>query len=553
MKIRLTLPAQRAAPRLRALICALPLALGASLCHAQLRADNPAGSMIVPPATSHNVSFSLSPDLDSADATLTVRVYPYDDDGRVIRTAVATYRHKVNGSGRGETIQTTLAGLRAGLYRIDAEVDVQETAPLARAQVNLAVVPKRTTPTPHDFGVDTHFAQTTDSPALILPLVKQAGFSWIRDEMYWQQLEKTPGTFTFPARYSDYLSQAVNLGISPLIVLDYGNKSAYPALFAKSQFPDTDQKRQLFARYVSEAVKHYGNLVKHWEVWNEPNFGEISYDNYLALLKVTYAAVKQQAPNATVISCGGGGSGGGPGADCATAIIDRGGLNDQDGFSVHPYMPPNPPETGYKAQGAPIDAVSIPTTWPYLKDFAHDRPRKDGRTLSVWITELGWPVNPKVPGQDEATQAANLIRSYLLSRRYDAVKALFWYDFIDDGTDPNNYEHNFGMLHHDLTPKPAFVGAAVLATTLGERAWNRALVDQPDVKAFQYGTANDTIIAGWTVGADPRTVSLPLPAGQYIQRDWQGGESTVTVTNGQPLAWRVGPLPRYLIPARAAQ
>jgi polysaccharide biosynthesis protein PslG len=303
------------------------------------------------------------------------------------------------------------------------------------------------------------------------------------------------------------------------------------------------------ARYGDDAViAPYGGTVKYWEVWNEPDFSKISYAAYAALLWETFGAVKDVNPDASVISCGGGGSGGGPGGDCVVGLIKEGGLNNQTGFSIHPYMAPNTPEKGYKAEGAPIDSLSIPTVWPYLKDFTADRTKADGRPLQVWVTEIGWPVNPKEPGQDEATQAANLARSYLLSRRYGTVRVLFWYDFVDDGTDPNNIEHNFGLLHHDLTPKPAYVAASVLSSTVGKRNWTKALVEEENVKAYQYGT-DDPVVVGWTVDGKQHLVSVSLPPGKYIQRDWQGVDTPVTIT-AQSFQWRVGPIPRYLMPDR---
>ncbi|MFX1738208.1 cellulase family glycosylhydrolase [Paraburkholderia sp. A1RI_3L] len=533
---------------LRASVLALALAGLPGANAAELRAANRPDALISAPGKTVALQFQTGV-VDSPGVTLRLTLFPYDDEGRLSTRPAASYRTMVGAAAQGKTVQVNITPPGPGLYRVDAELVAQDGDASGRTSVNMAVVMPRDSVGPSDFGVVTHFVQGQGSPQVVLPLVKQAGFSWIRDELYWQEIEKTPGRFTFPARYDDYVARASQLGLSVLGVLDYGNAGVYPDLFNGSTFPMTPQARALFVRYVDAVVRHYGKTITHWEIWNEPDFNRIGYDRYLALLKDAYHKIKQINPNATVISCGGGGSGGGPGADCMVALMKRGGLNDQDGFSVHPYMTPNTPEKGYAAQGAPIPSVSIPSTWPYLKRFATDNIKADGRPLQVWITELGWPVNPKVPGQDETSQAANVTRSYLLSRRYDSVRVLFWYDFIDDGTDPNNFEHNFGLLHHDLSPKPAFVATSVLATTLGNRRWQSALVDTDDVKAYRYGTqGGDSIIAGWTVGTDERTVSLKLPPGSYVERDWQGAQRTVTVSD-EAFTWRVGPLPRYLIPA----
>lgn len=537
----------------RAVLSALCFLLISSGCYAQsqLRVDNFPGSLVTTASGKKTIRFAVPPNTDIRGATLAVSVTPYNSDGRVSYRRGPSFTKTITAVETGGTISITVTTPGSGLFQLDATLTSPSGDILALATSSVAVVTKRNEVGPSDFGIVTHFGQGGTPPSVLLPLIKQAGFSWIRDELYWQEIEKKPGSFVFPASYDTYVAATAQMGISPLIVLDYGNPVAYPKLFAKTAFPETPETRALFVRYVNAVVKRYGATVKHWEVWNEPNFSDISYDNYLALLKDTYAAIKTLSPDSTVISCGGGGAGGGPGGDCIVAIINKGGLNDQDGFSIHPYMPPNPPETGYKGKGGPIDAVSIPTTWPYLHDYTAQHVKANGKPLQVWVTELGWPVNPKVPGQDEATQAANLVRSYLLSRRYGAVRVLFWYDFVDDGTDINNFEYNFGLLHNDLTPKPAFVAQSVLSTTLGKRAWGKSLIDTPDIKVYQYGS-DDPVIVGWTPGTENRTASVTLPPGNYIQRDWQGVETPVTITD-QDFSWQVGPLPRYLIPARAGK
>jgi hypothetical protein len=519
-----------------------------SYAQSTLQLLSPPGSQVMLTNGKKILRFDVSAPDDLHQAKVTVSVFPFDSDGKLMPVPLASYERTINSMQGGKAIEVGVAIPRSGLFRVDATLKSPDGETLDKTASTLAVVTKRNEVGPSDFGVVTHFAQGGAPPSVLLPLVKQAGFSWIRDELYWEAIEKRPGVFNFPARYDTYLAACKRLGISPLVVLDYGNATAYPALFSTSNFPQSPEARKRFVGYVDAVVARYGGTVKHWEVWNEPDFSKISPAAYSSLLNDTFSAVKGVSPDASVISCGGGGAGGGPGGDCLVAMIKEGSLNDQDGFSVHPYMPPNTPERGYKATGAPIDSVSVPTVWPYLKELTALHVKSDGLPLQVWVTEMGWPVNPKDPGQDEATQAANLVRTYLLSRRYGAVRVLFWYDFVDDGTDINNIEHNFGLLHHDLTPKPAFVAASVLSSTVGKRNWAKALVDTDNVKAYQYGT-DDPVIAGWTTDGKESVASLRLPAGKYIQRDWQGVETPVTIT-AQSFDWRVGPLPRYLIPDR---
>lgn len=58
-------------------------------------------------------------------------------------------------------------------------------------------------------------------------------------------------------------------------------------------------------------------------------------------------------------------------------------------------------------------------------------------------------------GVSETEQSAHLNRTI---PRYlnEGVEVFFWYEFRDGGTNPEYNEHRFGLLHLDLSPKPAY-------------------------------------------------------------------------------------------------
>lgn len=73
------------------------------------------------------------------------------------------------------------------------------------------------------FGVQTHFGQFRPDVEEVLDLIEQAGINWIRDEMYWAEVEKKKGVFDFPRQYDNYLNSAQARGIQVLLILDFGN------------------------------------------------------------------------------------------------------------------------------------------------------------------------------------------------------------------------------------------------------------------------------------------------------------------------------------------
>ncbi|GAB2573501.1 hypothetical protein ISP15_04500 [Dyella jejuensis] len=48
-----------------------------------------------------------------------------------------------------------------------------------------------------------------------------------------------------------------------------------------------------------------------------------------------------------------------------------------------------------------------------------------------------------------------LARFMALARASRYVRGVWWYDLIDDGSDPDNRENRFGLFNQDGTPKPA--------------------------------------------------------------------------------------------------
>ena len=71
-------------------------------------------------------------------------------------------------------------------------------------------------------GVCTHFAQNWN-PASVVPLIAGTGAAWIRDEIYWSDLEPTKGNYVFPVKTANWLNIAAQYGLKVVICFNYGN------------------------------------------------------------------------------------------------------------------------------------------------------------------------------------------------------------------------------------------------------------------------------------------------------------------------------------------
>ena len=129
------------------------------------------------------------------------------------------------------------------------------------------------------------------------------------------------------------------------------------------------------------------------------------------------------------------------------------------------------------------------------------------------------------------------------------------YDWRDDGTDPANAEHHFGIVHHDYhpgadnvyDPKPAYVAVQTYFHQLhGYRFQQRLQMDSANdfVLTFKNDTAE--CMVAWTTAPAPHAVKIPALDGVYSVTGYDGnGLSDVTATDGfMTLLIDIGP--RYL-------
>jgi hypothetical protein len=374
------------------------------------------------------------------------------------------------------------------------------------------------------FGAQTHFGQHRPAPDDILDLIKGAGIAWIRDEVYWSEIEKEKGAFRFPPAYDHYLRAARARGVQVLLILDFSN-SLYTG--SDKRAPATEAERQAFARYSREVVTRCAPLgVRHYEIWNEPNASTFwrpqpNPEDYARLLESAYAACKEADPGATVIGC----STAGVDLDFIGRVFRAGGVRFMDGVSFHPYCQPVPPER------------RLLTDISKVKKLAPDKP--------LWITEFGYPTHAGAAGVDEETQANYLVRAFLLARSFPAVARVSWYDFQNDGDDPDEAEFNFGLVRMDKTPKPAYRAYKTMASLVGDLPPAELVIDG-GTYVLRFGEEKSPLFAVWRLGGAGST-EIPCPKGpcRIIERD---GESRTVELEEVALEIEVSEKPRYIAP-----
>ncbi|MGO4343997.1 Ig-like domain-containing protein [Paenibacillus sp. MCAF9] len=406
-----------------------------------------------------------------------------------------------------------------GYYRLKLSA-YQAGTLLKTTETTFAAVPTfdLTAVTASPFGVQTHFAHSWNRE--MLPLVKYAGAKSVRDAMFWSEIELKKGIYTYNPKFTLYMEGLLENSIDPLMTFAFSNQ-----FYDNFQTPYSAEAHAAYANYTKSVLNRYGGQIKWGEMWNEfnlPGFGgngpaASQPDVYFNLMKAGYEAAKSVRPDLNVL----GGATAGIPAEWLEDLFQLGGLNYMDTLSVHPYRYPDKPE------GLLNEVTSLNQL---VKTY------NNGQTKPIWFSEIGWPTQLDPRGVDEKTQAAYLIRTYVLGMAA-GVEKIFWYDLMDDGTDKKYNEHNFGIIHNGgdplgaYTPKPGYVALATVARQLtGASVTGQEITN--GIYRYKFKKDQKSIHVLWS-GTDTETDLTLKTNGPLVVTDMMGRSATYTPKDGE--------------------
>jgi hypothetical protein len=345
---------------------------------------------------------------------------------------------------------------------------------------------------PSGWGVNIHF---TDPQPGEMEKMAALGIKWVRMDLFWSHVEKEKGKYDFSG-YDRLMGHLKKHQIRPLFILDYGND-----LYEKGA-PKTDTAQAAFVKFARQAVERYKGQGVLWEMWNEPNLPmfwqpEPNVELYSKLAVSVGKMIREVAPQEWYI---------GPatsGFDWAflEGTFARGVLKYFDAVSVHPYRQTQP-ETSLE-------------DWQKLRTLTAKY--SGGRTLPLLSGEWGYSDIWK--GQTPQLKADYVARQYL-SNLAAGVNLSIYYDWKNDGTDPKEPEHHFGILGHDLSDKPAsnllsFFAKELKGFKFAADVSRDILPSEGDEARILIFTKGKEIrLAAWSQINQPFAARLPLSSGK---------------------------------------
>jgi hypothetical protein len=296
-----------------------------------------------------------------------------------------------------------------------------------------------------------------------LDLVKEADFSWIRQQVVWATLEPQPGQIDVEqlAAYDAIVREANQRRIGIMFSITKSPRWAVASdeachdagavrLCGLPQDPRTLARLMGFLADRYKDGSPYGR-VRAWEVWNEQNTGGETGNNvdagaYVEVLKASYTAIKAADPKAIVVY----------GGLTPTGVMDKRLAIDDvvyleqtyqynngevkryfDVLGAHPGSNNNPPDALWPDNPGPgTGCVPSGNCWRDHPSFYFRRIEQlravmekygdaqyGNRLKQIWLTEFGWSTFNRHPGYEygsvisEELQAQYLVRAFEKGQR----------------------------------------------------------------------------------------------------------------------------------------
>jgi hypothetical protein len=386
------------------------------------------------------------------------------------------------------------------------------------------------------FGTAIHLMGKTDASLVdtYLSLIAETGIKWVRDDARWANAETLKGQISIPASWDMFVDTALSKGISPLLIVDYGNP-----FYDGGNAPYTEEGIAAYARYAGELAGHFKDRVDHFEIWNEWNIGGGNPDRlppeaYAKVLQAAYTAIKAANPDAVVIGC----TTSGADAEWIRRVLAAGGYDYMDAVSIHPYTYPiNPDDGGFIAGLHSIHALFQPY----------------GPAKPIWVTEIGWPTSEVISrGVSERMSGAYAVRMYTLALSSGLADKVFWYDFKNDYKPETSLEGHFGLVRgdHESVPwsaKANYVAYRALTGQLSEADYVGAYTAGDQVQAYRFHRNADgkDILVLWSK-KDSKSLLLNLGASSAVSFDLFGNGSSLTAAANGTMTLPVSGEPVYV-------
>jgi len=287
-----------------------------------------------------------------------------------------------------------------------------------------------------------------------------------------------------------------------------------------------------YAEFAGRCAERYKGKIRFWEIWNEPDLSHFwrgTTDQYIEMLRLSYQAIKKADPDALVLNGG-------------FACLGT----DHPGTKLNPDMHDRVLRDGQ--QWFDIYAVHQHG----LFDVFHRNIQQHlGRYRGLMKTDKPLYFNETAMhcvGLSEQTQAETLFKKLLYAWSIGAM-GYTWYDLRNDGEQPRNPEHNYGMLTQDFHPKAVYCMYNTLAGLLSDKTYVAPVPASEGAFVYLFKGEGAHVAAGWVENPTVPDQMLTFAVGknaQAVSVDPMGNETPVAVSGGV-VCHKFGAGPSFLV------
>lgn len=333
----------------------------------------------------------------------------------------------------------------------------------------------------------------------VCKLCRIAGVRWVRDRASWPEVEPARGRWAKDTRYEKAMRIQHEEGLK---ILQINHASPPWASKNGSHFPD--DLRDVY-NFYREIAKRWKGQFDAFEPWNEPDiieFGGHTGCEIATFNKAAYWGLHRGDPQLTI--------------NDAVFAIDRAETLDEFGWNeAYPYF-----------DRYDLHHYSKLERYPQL--YARHRAVSGGRPM--WTTEFNLTVHwadekTHEPAEDELRVQGFRVGKVFAEAMYEGPEKLFYF-ILGDYVERNL---QYGLIHADLTPRPAYVSFAAVGRLLnGAKPVGKVDLGDEKLKGYLFetiidGQQKETLVT-WSE-TKPTKVEVPgvEKTFDYLGRDLPGG------------------------------
>lgn len=323
-----------------------------------------------------------------------------------------------------------------------------------------------------EYAVHTFLWWAGENRARDAQLVKDAGISWAKEIFPWRSIEGA-GKGIYDWSVSDQVVQTLNdRGLKIIARVDF--QPAWARADGANNGPPDNYRD--YGDYVFALASRYKGRIQAYEIWNEPNLAREWGDRppnaaeYVALLRVAYARIKEADPNAMVMTAGLAPTGTGlpdalPDVQYLREMYQAGAKNYFDVLGVH--------APGYKAspETSPDEVQNNKELggrrffcFRRVEDLRQVMVENGDAGKQMAVLEFGWTSDPRPDSPykwhavSEETKADYIVRAYQWARDHwspwmGVMSVLY---ISAPGWTENDEQYWWAITNPDGTVRPAY-------------------------------------------------------------------------------------------------